>query len=65
MYYQEMYLETQSKVYGGVFFANIVNRHWAMSEVYLENSEKSMVEHFCENSSQLLAVNYFCKKAPS
>ena len=24
-----------------------------------------IVEHFCKNSNQLLAVNYFCKKAPS
>ena len=36
-----------------------------MSEAYLECSQKSMVEHFCKNSLQLLPVNYFCKRAPS
>ena len=33
-----------------------------MSEAYLGRSQKSMVKRFCENSSQLLAANYFCKK---
>ena len=39
---------------------------WAtMSEACLERSQKSMAERFCENSSQFLAVNYFCKKVSS
>ena len=32
------------------------------SEVYLEPSQTSTVELFCENSRQLKAVNYFRKK---
>ena len=32
-------------------FKWVLNRHWAiMSEEYLERSQKSMLEHFCENS---------------
>ena len=34
-------------------------------EMYLEPSRISTTEHFCENSSRLLAVNYFRKKAQS
>ena len=86
-YCQETYLETQSKVSGGAFFAKIVNDFQPltifekssiidvrlisketldiMSEAYLECSQKSKVECFCKNGEQLLAVNYFCKKAPS
>ena len=33
-------------------------------ELYLESSQKSMVDLFCKNSEQLFAVNFFCKKAP-
>ena len=37
-----------------------------ISEAYLEPSQISMMEIFlCENSEQLLAVNYFCRKAQS
>ena len=36
-----------------------------VSEVYLEPSQTSTMELFCENSWRLLAVNYFQKKAPS
>ena len=35
------------------------------TEAYLEPNRKSTMELFCENSSRLLAVDYFCKKAPS
>ena len=34
-------------------------------EAYLEPSRISRMELFCENSTRLKAVNYFCKKAPS
>ena len=34
-------------------------------EVYLNSSRTSMMEHFCENSEQLKAVNYFRKKTTS
>ena len=33
--------------------------------MYLEPSRTSRVERFCENSQRLVAVNYFCKNAPS
>ena len=33
-------------------------------ELYLEPNQKSMVELFCKNSLQLLAVNFFFKKVP-
>ena len=32
---------------------------------YSEPSGTSTIEPFCENSQQLLAVKYFCKKVPS
>ena len=35
------------------------------AKVYLELSRTSMMERFCDNSSQFLAVNYFRKNAPS
>ena len=34
-------------------------------EAYLEPSRISRMELFCENSTRLKAVNYFCKKASS
>ena len=47
-------------------FKWVLNRPWEiMSEAYLECSQKSIVERFCENSEQLSVINYFCKKAPS
>ena len=47
-------------------FKWFLNMPWAiMFEAYLEYSQKSMVESFCENSEQLIAINYFYKKAPS
>ena len=39
-----------------------IRQKW--QELYLEPNQKSMVEIFCKNSEQLLAVNFFCKKAP-
>ena len=33
-----------------LMFKWVLNRPWAMFEVYLEHSQKSMVESFCENS---------------
>ena len=35
------------------------------SVAYLDPSEKSKMELFCENIERLLAVNHFCKTAPS
>ena len=35
------------------------------AEAYLEHYQISQDRVFCENSSQLKAVNYFCKKASS
>ena len=69
-YYQETYLETQSKsmlqhflqtdfqlltVTGknapSYMFQWVLNRPWSiMSQAYLERSQKSVVEHFYENS---------------
>ena len=34
-------------------------------EAYLEHSQTSMMELFCENSQRLKAVNCYGKKAPS
>ena len=34
-------------------------------EPHLEPNRKSIVECFCNNSNQILAVNYFCEKDPS
>ena len=34
------------------------------SQAYLEHSRTSMMELFCKNSQQLLAINYFCKRTP-
>ena len=36
-----------------------------MSEAYLDPSQTSTIVHLYENSYRLLAVYYFCKKAPS
>ena len=41
-----------------LFFLTVLPR------AVFELNQKSMVELFCKNSDQLLAVN-FCKKAPS
>ena len=35
------------------------------TEAYLEPSQTSTVELFCENSWRLVAINYFCTNAPS
>ena len=34
------------------------------TEAYLELSQTSMMELFCENSWRLVAINHFCKNAP-
>ena len=36
-----------------------------LTEANLEPSRISTMEIFCENSEQPLAINYFCKNAPS
>ena len=33
------------------------------TEAYLEPIKTSMRKHFCKHSSQLQAINYFCKKS--
>ena len=35
------------------------------SEAWLATCQVSMMKHFCEDSQQLLDVNYLCKIAPS
>ena len=35
------------------------------TEAYLEPSQKSTMELFCENSWRLVAINYFCANALS
>ena len=39
--------------------------HYCCKETYLELSQTSTMEIFCENSQQLKAINYFRKKSPS
>ena len=46
----------------GRCFLNFFFRQY-YQESYLEPTQKSMVERVCKNSNQLLAVNYFSKKA--
>ena len=36
----------------------------SFTEAYLESSQTSLMELFCENNKRLLALNYFHKKAP-
>ena len=36
-----------------------------LTEAYLEPIQTSAKDLFCENSWQLVPINYFCKSAPS
>ena len=45
--------------------SKVIQKKRGRADAYLEPSGTSTMDLFCGNSQRLLAVYYFCKKAPS